>query len=80
VLIALTGGNLVWDGRSGCFKANEGCALPQSLLQAFSEEPLYLDLRWASETKSAPRLSLGEPRFREAVPPIRSHYSQSSQR
>src|SRR3984893_3357811 len=47
ILIVLTGGTLQWDQSAGAFSSEHTNALPPSLLNSFSEEPLYLDLRWA---------------------------------
>src|SRR5271169_1346448 len=65
VLIVLTGGSLKWDHSSASFTSEHTTALPASLLRAFSEEPLFLDLQWARE--GAAPLRLREPRFHEAV-------------
>lgn len=65
VLIVLTGGTLKWDHSSVSFKSEHTTALPGSLLRAFPEEPLFLDLRWARDP-AAP-LRLRAPRFHEAV-------------
>lgn len=64
VLIVLTGGAVVWDRASGAFDPAGTTALPQMLMRAFPEEPLYLDLRWAREQT---HLSLSHPGFRDAV-------------
>ena len=63
-LLVLTDGELVWDQRRGAFDPERTNALPAPLRQAFSEEPLYLDLRWA---RAENQLTLSHPRFREAV-------------
>jgi len=65
VLIVLTGGTLNWDHSSASFTSEHTNALPGSLLRAFPEEPLFLDLRWARDP-AAP-LRLHAPRFHEAV-------------
>jgi WD40 repeat protein len=65
ILIVLTGGTLKWDHSAGCFTLEDTNALPACLMRAFPEEPLFLDLRWVRE--GTPRLSMGEPRFHEAV-------------
>jgi len=65
VLIVLTGGTLKWDRSSASFTAEHTTALPASLLRAFPEEPLFLDLQWARD--GAAPLRLREPRFHEAV-------------
>ncbi len=63
-LLVLTDGELVWDQRRGAFDPERTNALPVPLRQAFSEEPLYLDLGWARGEND---LTLSHPRFREAV-------------
>ena len=65
VLIVLTGGTLKWDHLAAAFTSEHTNSLPPSLLRAFPEEPLFLDLRWARE--GATRFSMREPRFHEAV-------------
>jgi WD40 repeat protein len=65
VLIVLTGGTLQWNRSEACFTPESTNALPAALLRFFPEEPLFIDLRWARE--SGVRLSMGEPRFHEAV-------------
>ena len=65
ILIVVTAGDLKWDNSSASFASADTTALPACLLRAFSEEPLYLDLRWVREAQ--PRLSMREPRFHEAV-------------
>jgi WD40 repeat protein len=65
MLIVLTGGTLQWNRSEGCFTPESTSALPAALLRSFPEEPLFIDLRWARD--SGVRLSMGEPRFHEAV-------------
>jgi WD40 repeat protein len=65
VLIVLTGGTLRWDHASASFTSERTTALPASLLRAFPEEPLFLDVQWARD--GATPLRLREPRFHEAV-------------
>lgn len=65
VLIVLTGGTLGWDHAAASFTPEHTTALPASLLRAFPEEPLFLDVQWARD--SATPLRLREPRFHEAV-------------
>jgi WD40 repeat protein len=65
VLIVLTAGTLTWDSSSASFTSEHTTALPASLLRAFPEEPLFLDLRWGRD--AAASLRLREPRFHEAV-------------
>jgi WD40 repeat protein len=64
ILIAWTGGAIMWDDANGDFDANHTTALPPTLQRAFSDEPLYVDLRWA---KTEEHLSLGHPTFRDAI-------------
>ena len=66
ILICLTDGRLAWN-ESGRASAAEGDALPPALAGAFTEEPRYIDLRWARE---AGDLSLKHPRWRDAVAEI----------
>lgn len=63
-LIILTGGNLVWDNRSGDFDWGTTDALPRIAGKLFVEEPLFLDLRWARRDE---HLSLRHPEFRDAI-------------
>jgi MTH538 TIR-like domain (DUF1863) len=67
MLIVLTGGDIVWDRASHDFDWHKTTALPKILQQTFTEEPLYIDLRWA---KTDEHLSLNDPRFREAIADI----------
>jgi hypothetical protein len=64
VLIALTGGDLVWDGTRNDFDWDLTDALPPTLQGVFIEEPRFVDLRWAH---NADHLSLNHPKFREAI-------------
>ena len=66
LLVVVTGGELAWDPDGGDF--SEGStAVPAALRGRFSEEPLYLDLRWA---RDVPELSLRLSRFRAAIAQI----------
>src|ERR1700680_266517 len=65
ILIVLTDGTLKWDHSSASFTSEHTNALPPSLLRAFPEEPLFLDLRWVRDNPAP--LRLREPRFHEAV-------------
>lgn len=64
MLIAQTAGNLSWDSAAGDFEWNTTDALPAAMKGAFSEEPRYLDLRWARDN---PTLTLRNNEFRGAV-------------
>jgi WD40 repeat protein len=47
ILIVLTDGTITWNEMGGVFAAADSTALPPCLHEAFSSEPLYVDLRWA---------------------------------
>jgi len=64
MLIVLTGGAMEWDHASNAFNPSVTNALPAMLIRRFTQEPLYLDLRWAREQT---HLSLNHPNFRDAV-------------
>ena len=64
ILIALTGGEIRWDASSSEFDWTKTDALPPIMRGAFSEEPFYIDLRWAV---SEQYLSLRNPQFLESV-------------
>jgi WD40 repeat protein len=63
-LVVLTEGDIAWDEARADFDWERTTALPKELAGAFSEEPRYIDLRWA---RSKEHLSLRDTRFREAV-------------
>src|SRR5262245_6352656 len=46
ILLAVTGGDLFWDGPTNNFDLARSTAIPASLSHAFAEEPRYVDLRW----------------------------------
>jgi WD40 repeat protein len=64
LLIVLTGGDIIWDSQAGGFDWGKTTALPIEVQAAFTEEPNYLDLRWATASDS---LSLRHPQFKEAM-------------
>lgn len=64
MLIGLTGGDVVWDDARGTFDPARSTALPPAALDWPGHEPLWVDLRWARETR---HVSLRHPRFREVV-------------
>jgi WD40 repeat protein len=64
ILLALTEGEIVWEESAGDFDWRRTTALPRALAGVFAEEPRWVDLRWA---RTEEHLSLGDPRFREAV-------------
>ena len=52
LLLAVTRGEVVWDPTLGAFDARSSTALPPALLDAFAEEPRYVDLRGAESTRA----------------------------
>jgi WD40 repeat protein len=64
LLIVLTDGELVWSSASAEFDWDRTTCLPGNLKDRFSQEPLYVDLRWA---KTEANISLRNARFRAAV-------------
>jgi hypothetical protein len=64
ILILLTEGEVVWDQRMNDFDWARTNALPGQLAHQFTEEPLYVDLRWA---RGLDQLSVRHLRFRGAV-------------
>lgn len=63
ILPVVTGGQWRWDPAAGDFSA-DSTAVPVALRGVFTEEPLYLDLRWARDEI---QLNLQHARFRDAV-------------
>jgi WD40 repeat protein len=64
LLIVLTGGSLTWDPTRGDFDPDRTDALPPALYGAFTEEPLWVDLRWVHVRQE---MDTRNPRFGEAV-------------
>ena len=64
ILIILTGGSLVWDAGNHDFDWTRTDALPRTLERIFTQEPLFLDLRWARKEE---QLSLRHPEFRDSI-------------
>jgi WD40 repeat protein len=60
LLIVLTEGELEWDAG----RLSDSAALPERLRAELTDEPRFIDLRWA---RARDQLSLRDPRFREAV-------------
>jgi hypothetical protein len=63
ILPVVTDGEWAWDGDRQDF-AEHSSAVPAALRGAFTEEPLFLDLRWARDDE---HLSLRHSRFRDAI-------------
>jgi len=62
--IVLTDGNLVWDDNLGDFDRSITNCLPSVLEGAFSDEPLYVDLRFLHTEKTS---DLRNPRLRTSL-------------
>ena len=63
-LIVLTDGEIVWDGATGDFDWTQTTALPVHFKGLYSEEPRWIDLRWARTSRD---ISLNNARFREII-------------
>jgi WD40 repeat protein len=63
ILPVVTDGEWRWDPERGDF-ADDSTAVPAALRRVFTEEPLYLDLRWARDEG---QLSLRHSRFRDGI-------------
>jgi hypothetical protein len=63
LILVVTAGDIAWDTDS-CDFSNASTALPSALRGKFTEEPLYVDLRWA---RTSTDLSLRLSAFRSAV-------------
>ncbi len=66
-LIVLTDGELGWDASVGDFSGQ--AALPPSMRGWFTDEPLWVDLRWARDES---HVSARNVRFRDAVAEVAS--------
>jgi WD40 repeat protein len=64
LLLVLTDGDIVWDGKGADFDWQRTTALPHILSGVYSDEPLFLDLRAA---RTSTDLSLDNPAFRDMV-------------
>src|ERR1035437_1544192 len=51
ILLVLTGGELCWDDQSGDFDWTQTTALPDLLRKVFRNEPLWVDLQWATSKR-----------------------------
>ncbi|MEV6306104.1 TIR domain-containing protein [Actinoplanes sp. NPDC051861] len=63
ILPVVTDGEWRWDAERGDLSA-DSTAAPDALRGVFSEEPLFLDLRWARDGR---QLNLRDTRFRDAI-------------
>jgi WD40 repeat protein len=64
LLIVLTAGEIAWDRDAQDFDWEKTTALSRALKGRFSEEPLFVDLRWGH---GGARLTLSDSRFRGVV-------------
>jgi WD40 repeat protein len=63
-LIVLTDGEIAWDNTNQDLDWTKTTAIPRQTSKAFSEEPLYTDLRWA---RTVDQLSLRHAQFRTVL-------------
>ena len=63
LLLVITDGDIAWDPASSDFDWSRTNCIPRSLAHRFTEEPYYIDLRWAHNQDA---LSLRNVRFRTA--------------
>jgi WD40 repeat protein len=63
ILPVVTDGEWAWDDDRGDF-TEDSTAVPSALRGVFTEEPFFLDLRWA---RGSEHLSLHHSRFRDAI-------------
>ncbi|MEZ5171786.1 MAG: TIR domain-containing protein [Acidimicrobiia bacterium] len=64
ILPVVTGGEWVWDPAAGGFDRAASTAVPDALLDVFTDEPRHLDLRWAHDET---QLNARHGKFRDAV-------------
>jgi TIR domain/WD domain, G-beta repeat len=64
LLVVLTSGALAWDAHLRRFSTEQSRSLPPTLLEAWADEPLWVDMRWAA---GEPHLNLRHARFRDAA-------------
>jgi WD40 repeat protein len=69
LVLVLTAGEVFWDRTANDFDWQLSTALPRALEGKFSQEPLYVDLRWAADQE---QLSIRNPRFQDAVAELAS--------
>src|SRR5262249_53284351 len=71
LLIALTGGDIVWNAARGDFDAQATTALPKQLYGRFAEEPRWIDLRPAhSPTQMSPQAPYMRDRIADLAAPL----------
>ena len=64
MLLVVTEGQVGWDDAASDFAWDQTDAVPRALAGAFSSEPLYVDMRWATDDM---HLSRKNPRFMDVV-------------
>lgn len=64
ILLVLAKGELAWDRSNHRFDTGESTAIPAALVDAFREEPRWIDMRWFLEDGSQ---QSADPRFEERV-------------
>ena len=61
ILLVLAAGELKWSDELQAFDMGVSTALPPALANAFSEEPLFVDMRWVEAEE---RISIRDPRLK----------------
>jgi WD40 repeat protein len=69
ILLVITDGQILWDRAANDFEWTATTALPDVLRSRFSEEPLWVDLRWA---RSQEDLTIQNPEFRSVIADLSS--------
>jgi hypothetical protein len=64
ILLVVSEGDIVWDTAKVDFDWERSTAVPDNLKAAFSNEPKWVDLRWARKVE---HLSLSDGRFRDNI-------------
>ncbi len=64
LLVVLTEGEIAWQRETGRCDAERTTALPKVMVDALTQEPLFVDVRWA---RHEPALSLDNLRWRSVV-------------
>ncbi len=72
LLIARTGGEIVWDPNAKDFDWSKTSALPTSLRGRCKTEPIHIDLTWARDPKNEKNLTLSNGEFANAVAALAS--------
>lgn len=61
IILVLTSGSIEWNDKENSFNWNITDSLPQNLNNVFTNEPLFVDMKWVKNSKT--QLSTKHPRF-----------------